>query len=53
MSTLCVVAWPPKFFPSLMENYDGFVNLIEFLQIYITAILLAGGNETVCHTTKF
>ena len=44
---LRMVAWPPKFRPHLPEKYDGSVNPAEFLQIYITAILAAGGNEAV------
>jgi hypothetical protein len=44
---LRMVVWPPKFQPHLPEKYDGTVNPIEFLQIYSTSILTAGGNETV------
>jgi hypothetical protein len=31
----------------LLEKYDGTVNPTEFLQIYSTSILTAGGNEAV------
>jgi hypothetical protein len=44
---LCMVVWPPKFQPHLSEEYDGMVNPAEFLQIYSTSILVAGGNEAV------
>jgi hypothetical protein len=44
---LRMVVWPPKFRPHLPENYDGTVNPVEFLQIYSTSILAAGGNEAV------
>jgi hypothetical protein len=42
-----MVVWPPKFRPHLPEKYDGIVNPAEFLQIYSTSILVAGGNEVV------
>jgi hypothetical protein len=44
---LRVVAWPSKFRPHLAKKYDGSTNLSEFLQIYITAIMAAGGNDAV------
>jgi hypothetical protein len=44
---LHMVIWSPKFWPHLLEQYDGTVNLAEFLQIYSTSILTAGGNEAV------
>jgi hypothetical protein len=44
---LCMVVWPPKFQPHLSEEYDGMVNPAEFLQIYSTSILVAGGNEAI------
>jgi hypothetical protein len=44
---LRVVAWPSKFRPHLPEKYDGSSNPSEFLQVYITAITAAGGNEAV------
>jgi hypothetical protein len=39
--------WPPKFWPHLPEKYDGTINPIEFLQIYTSSILAAGGNEVI------
>jgi hypothetical protein len=42
-----MVVWLPKFWPHLPEKYDGTVNSAEFLQIYSTSILAAGGNEVV------
>jgi hypothetical protein len=44
---LCMVVWPRKFRPHLLEKYDGSVNPAEFLQIYATSILTAGANEAV------
>jgi hypothetical protein len=44
---LRMVVWPPKFWPHLPEQYDGTVNPTEFLQIYSTSILTAGGNDAV------
>jgi hypothetical protein len=44
---LCMVVWPPKFWPHLPEKYDEMVNPTEFLQIYSTSILAAGGNEAI------
>jgi hypothetical protein len=44
---LCMVVWSPIFRPHLPEKYDGTINPIEFLQIYSTSILAAGGNEAV------
>jgi hypothetical protein len=44
---LRAVTWPPKFRPHLPEKYDGTSNPSEFLQVYITAIMAAGGNTTV------
>jgi hypothetical protein len=44
---LCMVAWPPKFRPHLPEKYDGISNPSEFLQVYVTTITVAGGNNTV------
>jgi hypothetical protein len=44
---LRVVAWPSKFRPHLPEKYDGSTNPSEFLQVYITAITAAGGNDAV------
>jgi hypothetical protein len=42
-----MVAWLPKFRPHLPKKYDRTVNPAEFLQIYFTSILAAGGNEAV------
>ena len=44
---LRAVAWPPKFRPHLPEKYDGTTNPSEFLQVYITVITAAGGNDAV------
>jgi hypothetical protein len=44
---LRMVVWPPRFRPHLPKKYDGTVNPAEFLQIYSTFILAAGGNEAV------
>jgi hypothetical protein len=44
---LRAVAWLSKFRPHLSEKYDGTSNPSEFLQVYITAIMAAGGNEAV------
>jgi hypothetical protein len=44
---LCTVAWPSEFRPHLPEKYDGSTNPSEFLQVYITAITAAGGNDAV------
>jgi hypothetical protein len=42
---LRMVVWPCKFWPHLLEKYDETVNHAEFLQIYSTSILAAGGDE--------
>jgi hypothetical protein len=42
-----MVVWPPKFRPHMLEKYDRTVNPAEFLQIYSTSILAAGGNEAI------
>ncbi|WVZ83909.1 hypothetical protein U9M48_031004 [Paspalum notatum var. saurae] len=39
--------WPPKFRPHLPEKYDGTTNPSEFLQVYVTAISTAGGDDAV------
>jgi hypothetical protein len=44
---LRAVAWPSKFRPHLPEKYNGSTNPSEFLQVYITAITTAGGNDAV------
>jgi hypothetical protein len=48
---LCMVVWPHKFWPHLPEKYDGMVNPTEFLQIYFTSILAAGGMRQSWPTT--
>jgi hypothetical protein len=44
---LRAVTWPPKFWPHLPEKYDSTSNPSEFLQVYVTAITVAGGNTAV------
>jgi hypothetical protein len=44
---LRATTWPPKFRPHLLEKYDGTSNPSEFLQVYVTAITVAGGNTAV------
>jgi hypothetical protein len=44
---LRMVVWPHKFWPHLPEKYDRAVNPAEFLQIYSTSILVAGGDEDI------
>jgi hypothetical protein len=44
---LRAATWPPRFRPHLPEKYDGTSNLLEFLQVYVTAITVASGNTTV------
>jgi hypothetical protein len=44
---LCMVVWSPIFQPHLPEKYDRTINPVEFLQIYSTSILAAGGNEAI------
>jgi hypothetical protein len=44
---LRAVAWLSKFQPHLPEKYDGSTNPSEFLQVYITAITAAGGNDAI------
>jgi hypothetical protein len=44
---LRAVTWPSKFRPHLPEKYDGTSNLLEFLQVYVTAITAAGGDTAV------
>jgi hypothetical protein len=47
---LRAASWPPKFWPHLLEKYDGTSNPSEFLQVYVTAITAAGGNIAVMAT---
>jgi hypothetical protein len=42
---LRMVVWPRKFWPHLLEKYDGTINPTEFLPIYTTSIQTAGGND--------
>jgi hypothetical protein len=44
---LRAASWPSKFWPHLPEKYDGRSNSSEFLQVYVTAIIAAGGNTAV------
>jgi hypothetical protein len=44
---LHMVVRPRKFWPHLLEKYDGTVNPTKFLQIYSTSILATGGDEAV------
>jgi hypothetical protein len=47
---LRTASWPPKFRPHLPEKYDGTSNPSEFLLVYVTAIIAAGGNTAVMAT---
>jgi hypothetical protein len=47
---LRAATWPPKFRPHLPEEYDGTMNPSEFLQVYVTAIIAAGGDTAVLAT---
>jgi hypothetical protein len=47
---LRAASWPPKFRPHLPEKYDRTSNPSEFLQVYVTAITVAGGNTAVMAT---
>jgi hypothetical protein len=47
---LRAATWPSKFRPHLPEEYDGTSNPLEFLQVYVTAIMAAGGDTTVMTT---
>nr|AAL31648.1 Putative polyprotein [Oryza sativa]AAL34947.1 Putative polyprotein [Oryza sativa]AAP51891.1 retrotransposon protein, putative, unclassified [Oryza sativa Japonica Group] len=38
---------PPRFRPTIAEKYDGSVNPAEFLQVYMTGIEAAGGDDRV------
>jgi hypothetical protein len=42
---LRIVVWSRKFCPHVPEKYGRTINPVEFLQIYSTSILTAGGNE--------
>jgi hypothetical protein len=45
-----VTTWPSMFRPHLPEKYDGTSNPSEFLQVYVTAIMAAGGDTAVMAT---
>ena len=45
--SLRAVAWPAKFRPHLPEKFNGTANPLEFLQVYITVITAAGGDEAI------
>jgi hypothetical protein len=47
---LRAATWPSRFRPHLPEKYDCTTNPSEFLQIYATAIMAAGGDTTVMAT---
>jgi hypothetical protein len=47
---LRAASWPPKLRPHLPEKYDGTSNPSKFLQVYVTAIMAAGGNTAVMAT---
>jgi hypothetical protein len=47
---LRAASWPSMFRPHLPEKYDGTSNPSEFLQVYVTAITVAGGNTAVMAT---
>jgi hypothetical protein len=47
---LRATSWPRKFWPHLPEKYDGTSNPSEFLQVYVTAITVVGGNTIVMAT---
>jgi hypothetical protein len=47
---LRAATWPSKFWPHMPEKYDGTSNPSEFLQVYITAIMTAGGDIAVMAT---
>jgi len=49
---LRAVAWPSKFRPHLLEKYDGMTNMSEFLQVHITVITAAGGNDAAWRVTS-
>jgi hypothetical protein len=47
---LRATSWLPKFRSHLPEKYDGTSDPSEFLQVYVTAITVAGGNTVVMAT---
>nr|CAD40842.3 OSJNBa0086B14.14 [Oryza sativa Japonica Group] len=46
VASLRNVRWPLKIRPNLTEKYDGSINPSEFLPIYTTIILAAGGRRS-------
>jgi hypothetical protein len=50
MDHLRMAAWPIKFRPHLPEKYDGTIDPSEFLQVYVTAIVVVGGDTAVMAT---
>jgi hypothetical protein len=49
---LRMVVWPRKFWPHVLERYDGSINFAEFLKIYSTSILAIGGMSPSWATTS-
>jgi hypothetical protein len=47
---LRAATWSSKFWPHLLEKYDGTSNPSEFLQVYVTAITAEGGDTAVMET---
>jgi hypothetical protein len=47
---LRAATWPSRFRPHLPEKYNGTTNPSEFLQVYVTAITVAGGDTAVMAT---
>jgi hypothetical protein len=47
---LRATTWPSKFWPHLPEKYDDTSNLLEFLQVYVTANTAASGDTAVMAT---
>nr|ABA98790.1 retrotransposon protein, putative, unclassified [Oryza sativa Japonica Group] len=47
VASLRNVRWPPRFWPTIAEKYDGSVNPAKFLQVYTTGIEAAGGDDRV------
>jgi hypothetical protein len=47
---LLTASWPSKFRSHLPEKYNGTSNPSVFLQVYVTAIIAAGGNTDVMAT---
>lgn len=47
MPELHRVIWPHQFRPDVPSKFDGKSNPMEFLQVYSTMVLAAGGDERV------